>query len=68
MSAPALPGAVDATPSPSAAQDGWPVAATQVSLPSADKLMADTERYGDTFQLVAIRDGEIICAQPRSHL
>lgn len=32
----------------------------QVALPAAEELMADPVKYGETFQLVAIRNGEIV--------
>eukprot|EP01047_Picozoa_sp_COSAG01_P107351 COSAG01_NODE_36373_length_518_cov_9.751790_1_plen_101_part_10 len=40
--------------------DAWPHAAAPENCVAAADLMADTERYGKTYQLLAIRDGKII--------
>eukprot|EP01047_Picozoa_sp_COSAG01_P061598 COSAG01_NODE_7716_length_3086_cov_5.125544_7_plen_97_part_01 len=40
--------------------DAWPHAAAAENCAAAADLMADTERYGETYQLLAIRDGKII--------
>ena len=45
-------------PVPAVGSD-WPVA-PPTACPAADSLMQDTQRFGKTYQLLAIRDGEII--------